>query len=152
MAVLYSRVLFSCYSKTGLWISNIALLWCMHSCSVMSDSLQPFGLYPTKLLCPWHFSGKNTGMGCHFPPPGDCTNPGIKPMSPVSPELQKDSLPAMPLGKPTLLCGLLEIQTLQMYWIRIFIFSKHSGDLIWMKVKVWEALIMIKLKHSSGLD
>ena len=36
------------------------------SCSVMSDSLQPHGLYPTRLLCPWDFPGKNTGVGCHF--------------------------------------------------------------------------------------
>ena len=35
-------------------------------CSVMSNSLQPHGLEPTRLLCPWDFSGKNTGIGCHF--------------------------------------------------------------------------------------
>ena len=23
------------------------------------------GLQPTRLLCPWNFSGKNTGVGCH---------------------------------------------------------------------------------------
>ena len=28
-----------------------------------------------------------------FPPPGDLPNPGIEPMSPVSPALQADSLP-----------------------------------------------------------
>ena len=22
--------------------------------------------YPTRLLCPWNFPGKNTGVGCHF--------------------------------------------------------------------------------------
>ena len=32
----------------------------------MSDSLQPHGLQPTRLLCPWDFPGKSTGMGCHF--------------------------------------------------------------------------------------
>ena len=32
----------------------------------MSDSLRPHGLYPTRLLCPWDFLGKNTGVGCHF--------------------------------------------------------------------------------------
>ena len=32
----------------------------------MSDSLWPFGLYPARLLCPWGFSGNNTGVGCHF--------------------------------------------------------------------------------------
>ena len=34
--------------------------------SVMSNSLQPHGLQPTRLLCPWNFPGKITGVGCHF--------------------------------------------------------------------------------------
>ena len=34
--------------------------------SVMSDSQWPHGLQPTRLLCPWDFPGKNTGVGCHF--------------------------------------------------------------------------------------
>jgi len=33
--------------------------------SVMSDSSQPHGLQPTRLLCPWDFPGKSTGVGCH---------------------------------------------------------------------------------------
>ena len=33
--------------------------------SVMSDSSQPHGLQPTRLLCPWDFLGKRTGVGCH---------------------------------------------------------------------------------------
>ena len=28
--------------------------------------LQPHKLQPAKLLCPWNFPGKNTGVGCHF--------------------------------------------------------------------------------------
>ena len=35
------------------------------SSSVMSDSLQPHGLQPSRLLCPWDSPGKNTGVGCH---------------------------------------------------------------------------------------
>ena len=35
-------------------------------CLVMSDSLQPHGLQHARLLCPWDFSGKNIGVGCHF--------------------------------------------------------------------------------------
>ena len=35
------------------------------SLSVMSDSLRPHGLQPTRLLRPWDFPGKSTGMGCH---------------------------------------------------------------------------------------
>ena len=33
--------------------------------SVMSDSLQPHGLYPARLLCPWDSPGKNTRVDCH---------------------------------------------------------------------------------------
>ena len=35
------------------------------SCSVMSNSLQPRGLEPIRLLCPWDSPGKKTGVGCH---------------------------------------------------------------------------------------
>ena len=35
-------------------------------CSVMSNSLHPHGLYLIRLLCPWNFAGKDTGVGCHF--------------------------------------------------------------------------------------
>ena len=31
----------------------------------MSDSSQPHGLQPTRLLRPWDFPGKSTGVGCH---------------------------------------------------------------------------------------
>ena len=33
--------------------------------SVVSDSSQLHGLQPTRLLCPWDFPGKSTGVGCH---------------------------------------------------------------------------------------
>ena len=32
---------------------------------VVSTSLRPHGLQPTRLLCPWNFPGKNAGVGCH---------------------------------------------------------------------------------------
>ena len=34
--------------------------------SVVSDSSRPNGLQPTRLLHPWDFPGKSTGVGCHF--------------------------------------------------------------------------------------
>ena len=34
--------------------------------SVVSDSLRPHGLQPTRLLGPWNFPGKSIGVGCHF--------------------------------------------------------------------------------------
>ena len=36
-----------------LWLNRVGLL-------------KPHGLQPTRLLCPWDFPGKNTGVGCHF--------------------------------------------------------------------------------------
>ena len=33
--------------------------------SVVSDSSQPHGPQPTRLLHPWDFPGKSTGVGCH---------------------------------------------------------------------------------------
>ena len=61
--------------------------------SVVSNSLQPHGLLPTKLLCPWSSPGQNRGVGKPFPFPGDLPDPGIEPRSPV---LQADSLLSNP--------------------------------------------------------
>ena len=36
------------------------------SCSAMSYSLRPHGLWPARLLSPWDFPGKNTVGDCHF--------------------------------------------------------------------------------------
>ena len=33
--------------------------------SAVSDSWRPHGLQPTRLLGPWDFPGKSTGVGCH---------------------------------------------------------------------------------------
>ena len=40
-----------------------------------------------RFLYPWNFSGKNTGVGCHFLPPGDGPDPGIKPICLAAPAL-----------------------------------------------------------------
>ena len=69
----------------------------MLSCSVMSDSLRPQRLWPAKLLCPWDFPSKNTGVGCHF------LLQGIFPTQGSNPHLlhwQVDSLLLSHLGTP----------------------------------------------------
>ena len=47
--------------------------------SVMSDSLRPHGLQPTRLFRPWDFLGKNTGVGCHFFLQGIFQTQGLNP-------------------------------------------------------------------------
>ena len=63
---------------------------------VVSNSLQPQGLKPARLLCP-DFLGKNTWEGCHFLRQGIKSPPGIKPGFPA---VQAESLPSEPSGKP----------------------------------------------------
>ena len=63
----------------------------------MSESLQPHGLQPSRLLCPWDFPGKNTGVVCHF------LLQGIFPTQGWNPRLlhwQVDSLPLSHQGSP----------------------------------------------------
>ena len=36
---------------------------CILRRSVVSNSLQPH--WPARLLCPWYFTGRSTGVGCH---------------------------------------------------------------------------------------
>ena len=41
---------------------------CIHACniaSVVSDFVQPYGLQPARLLCPWDSPGKKTKVGYH---------------------------------------------------------------------------------------
>ena len=44
---------------------KIWLIFDLCVCSVVSDSLWPHGLKPTRLFCPQDSPGKNTGVGCH---------------------------------------------------------------------------------------
>ena len=64
--------------------------------SVVSDSLRPRGLQPTRLLCPWESPGTNTGVGCHSFSRGS-SRPRDQTRSPA---LEADTLTSEPSGKP----------------------------------------------------
>ncbi|CAN0549361.1 unnamed protein product [Rangifer tarandus platyrhynchus] len=63
----------------------------------MSDSSQPHGLQPTRLLCPSSFPGKNTGLP--FSTPGELPDSGTEPVSLASPALAGGFFTTAPLGK-----------------------------------------------------
>ena len=65
--------------------------------SVLSDSLQPRGLEPARLLHPWGFSRQKYWSGLPCLLPGDLSHPGIEPVSLASPALASGFLPP---GKP----------------------------------------------------
>ena len=54
---------------TSVLLSGYVCVWvCVCVCvshPVISDSLWPHRLWPTRLLYPWNSPGKNTGVGCH---------------------------------------------------------------------------------------
>ena len=55
--------------------------------SVLSDSWQPHGLQPTRLLLSMGFPRQEHGCGLPFPSPGDLSDPEIEPTLLVSPAL-----------------------------------------------------------------
>ena len=59
-------IMFNSYQFFMVLCVCVCVCVCMHACSVVSNSLQPHGLQPTRLLCPWNLRGKKTGVGCHF--------------------------------------------------------------------------------------
>ena len=69
---------------------------------LMSDSLWPYGLQPTRFLCPWSFPEKNIGMGCHFLLQGIFLTQGSN-LHLL--HWQTDSLPLGHLGSPGLQYG-----------------------------------------------
>ena len=54
--------------------------------------LRPHGLQPFRLLCPWNFPGKNTGVSCHFLLQGIILTQGTN-LSLLLGHLDTDSLP-----------------------------------------------------------
>ena len=48
------------------WQAQNLIAACCLVTKLCRTLLWPHGLWPTRLLCPWDSSGKNTGVGCHF--------------------------------------------------------------------------------------
>ena len=64
--ILQARTLEWVAISTSLMHESEKWKW---SRSVVSDSLWPRGLQPTRLLHPWDSPGKSTGVGCHCKSP-----------------------------------------------------------------------------------
>ena len=63
----------------------------VRSCWVEPNSYRTHGVRPIRLLCPWHFPGENTGVGCHFLLQGIFPTQGSNPSL-----LRADALPSEP--------------------------------------------------------
>ena len=97
MGHLSCSVLRPLYTLGHIDMLSVSVYVCAHSLSCVW-LLQPHGLQPARLLCPWDFPGKNTGVGCHF------LLQGIFPTQGSNLRLlywQADSLPHSHLGSHT---------------------------------------------------
>ena len=115
---------------------NLCLLF---SCQVMSNSLWPHGLQPARLLCPWDFPCKNTGMSCHFLLQGIFPTQGSTCVSCTAGRC----LIAEPPGKPQSLWGSQKIQNGEHSGARgeARLCSMHSaGDMLHMRGHVRSVL------------
>ena len=73
---------------------------CVHLVTQLCLTLQPHGLWPTRLLCPWNFPGINTGAGYRFPLQGIFLTQGLNPSLRGLLHWQADSLLLHHLGSP----------------------------------------------------
>ena len=71
---------------------------------MLSHSLRPYGLQPTRLLCPWSFPGKNTRVGCHVLLQVIFLTQGWNPSFLSLLHWQAGSLPLILPGKQTACC------------------------------------------------
>ena len=71
--------------------------------------LSMHGLQPPRLLYPWNFAGKTTGVGCHFILQKIFLNQGSNPSLLHLLHWQADSLPLAPPGKPDSCLGKIHI-------------------------------------------
>ena len=48
------------------WANTYAYIYTVHSVAQLSLTLWLHEPWPSRLLCPWNFPGKDTGVGCYF--------------------------------------------------------------------------------------
>ena len=119
---------------TPITFSYSYLCVCTHL--VMSGALLLFGLQPTWLLCQWDFPGKNTEVGCHFLLQGNLPDPGIEPVSPVSPSLAGGFFTTEPPGKSILILDIPYKSKVIFYFFKFFFFYLNFIFLLYNTVLV----------------
>ena len=77
---------------------NHVVVWLLSRVRLFCDPLD----CPARLLCPWGFPGRNTGMGCHFLLQGIFLSQGLN-LSLL--HWQADSLPLSHQGSPVCALG-----------------------------------------------
>ena len=96
VAAIAKAIRISSACKRGLWLPKFSV----------SDSLQPYGPQPARVLNPWDFPGKNTGVCYHALPQGILPTQGSNPRLLCLLHWQVCSLSLAPPGKVMYFLGL----------------------------------------------
>ena len=88
------------YMPVYLFIHAYLFAVYIPKCSVVSNSLQLHGMQPTRLLYPWDFPEKNTGVCSHFLLQRIFLTQGLNPCFLCCLHWQMDSIPLHHLGSP----------------------------------------------------
>ena len=102
--IIYCCTWYRFFPSANQHLSMCLLGMVLFSSEIVSGSLQPRGRQPARLLCPWDFPAKNTGVGCHFLFQGIFLTQGLNLWLL---DWQADSLPPSHQGSP---CYLTNIQ------------------------------------------
>ena len=137
-----------CVSKTNFLFPSPAQSERCVKVKVMSDSLLPHGLQPTRLLHPWHSPGKNTGVGSCCPLQGILPTQGSNPDLPhcrrILYHLSYQGTPAFPSYSSNFLLSLSAV--LQLSPISLCPFSLKSTLII-----IFTSIMPSKLLHPKSL-
>ena len=117
---------------------------------VVSDSLPYHGLKAVRLLCPWNFPGKNTGVSCHFLLQGIFLTKGLNLGLFCLLCWQAGSLPVNHLG-------LLSVSTQSMYvtFENVYFYQWRHGHCIFFRSFTWWTFnkwcsLFKKVDHPEG--
>ena len=130
--------------KTSILLKRLHLITGMVcavlSHSVVSNSLQPHGLQPARLLCPWDSPGKNIGVGCHALPQSIFPTEGLN--------------PGLPCYRWILYCLSAHTHTEEWYTLKFFSYIWILRKMIfeWMKLLVILSVSLQPLDLSVGLN
>ena len=99
-----------CHNKAANTVLKLNLCVCMLSHCSRVQLFVTLWTVACQVPLSMRFSRQEYWSGLICPPPGDLPDPGIEPVSPVSPALQEDSLPTEPPGKP-------KLNTIEIYFL-----------------------------------
>ena len=122
------------FTRNSYTQNSITLCVCVCVCmcvcishSVMSDSLWPGGLFPTRLLCLWDSPGKNTGVRFQFLLQGifltQGSNPGLPHRRQILYHLSHQGSPCNNLSLPHLNNQALIHSLLSSYLFFVYLFA-----------------------------